>query len=387
MKKFALQIDIDNCSSCGACLEKCAFGALNLGDYIEVDQALCRLCGACVKVCAMGAIELTKNETPSDNDSRNVWVLAEHDSISLAPITLELIGKAREIADIRKESVEVILIGDRVSQFSDELIEYGADCVHIAENAIFADKIDEHITECAADIISKYNPNILLVGATERGRAVSARLAAKLKTGLTADCTQLSIDSEDGTLLQCRPAFGGNLMAVIKTPGTAPQMASVRQGVMKCRDRECERRGEIIAHDTSIISFDSRIEVLSSIIEKSVAVNLDDSRIIIGIGRGVKSGENVEKIEKFAAQIGAVVAGSRAAVEAGLIDASLQIGQTGHTIAPDLYIAIGISGQIQHTAAITGAKTIIAINKDASAPIFNYSDYGYIASFEDLLLF
>ncbi len=318
-------------------------------------------------------------------ETKNIWVIAEVESGAITEITFELIGKARELAEICGESVEVLLIGDSVSTFTKELIAYGADTVHLAENAIFADQIDEHFATCAANIISAQRPNVLLVGATERGRSISARLAALLDTGLTADCTELSIEPTEKLLLQSRPAFGGNIMATIKTPNHRPQMASVRQGVMSKQPKDENRKGEVVTHDTTTLNFDNRVKVISHTLEKIATAQLCDSKIIVGVGRGVKSREQVAKIEEFASKIGATVAGSRAAVEAGLIDATLQVGQTGHTISPDLYIAIGISGQIQHTAAITGAKTIIAINPDPSAPIFNCADYGYISSIEDVL--
>lgn len=384
--KFALQVNTDNCIACELCLSKCAFGALSMKDCIEIDETLCKLCGSCVEICPVNALEMTKSTTEAFEDtSSNIWVLAEVENNEIPPITLELIGKAHELASEKAQKVEVLLLGGKVSHLAQELIAHGADTVHIAEHATLENHIDEHTTDVTSEIIKKYNPSVLLVGATEQGRGISARLAAKLTTGLTADCTELAIDKKEGILLQSRPAFGGNLMATIKTPNNRPQMASVRRGIMKIKDADPNRKGEIVNHDISSFNFDDRITVLKQIIEKTCSNNLNDSKIIVGIGRGVRTIETVELIKDFAAKIGGVIAGSRAAVEAGLIDASLQVGQTGNTISPDLYIAIGISGQIQHTAAITGSKVIIAINSDANAPIFNHADYAFIAKIEDII--
>ena len=202
---------------------------------------------------------------------------------------------------------------------------------------------------------------------------------------MTADCTELDIDSETGLLQQIRPAFGGNLMATIATPVHRPQMASVRPGVMKAREADNALKGEWIRHDFSNFKCDNRIRLLDEVLDMSGGDSLGNSRIVVGIGRGVKKKETVERICQWAKQWGAAVAGSRAAVEAGLIDAHLQVGQTGQTIAPDLYIAIGISGQIQHTAGIAGAKRIVAINPDKTAPIFNVADYGWAVPVEEAL--
>ena len=225
-----------------------------------------------------------------------------------------------------------------------------------------------------------------MVGATPKGRGLSARLAALLQTGLTADCTQLDIDADTLLLHQIRPAFGGNLMATITTPNHRPQMASVRPGIMKALQPDCAKKAEVIAHDLSSFVPDGRVRLLSEMEETIGGESLSDSKVIVGIGRGVKKHETVAQIRQWAERIGAVVAGSRAAVEAGLIDAKMQIGQTGHTVSPDVYIAIGISGQIQHTAGITGAKKIIAINPDAAAPIFNVADYGWVMSAEEAIV-
>lgn len=385
ISNFALQINSDICCECMECVATCNFGALSLGDSITVDELSCRLCGACVEVCPSDAITLPVAGERSADQSRGIWVLADIQDGVVTAVTLELLGEAVRLSKDSGDKVSVVVVSDKVSSFAKDLIAYGADTVHLVENEIFMQNIDEHVTDVVADLAVKYNPNIILVAATEGGRGVSARLAAKLKTGLTADCTMLRYDMSERLLLQCRPAFGGNIMATIKTPNHRPQMASVRPGVMKQLDKDISRQGEVIIHDYSKFSFDCRKRVISqSVVSKSV-VNLDDCKVLIGIGRGVKSLDLVAEIEEFATKIGAIVVGSRAAVELGFVDVSRQVGQTGHTVAPDLYIALGISGQIQHTAAITGSKCIIAINQDSSSPIFNYADYGWVGTIEEFL--
>lgn len=296
-----------------------------------------------------------------------------------------MLGKAVELSASLKQDVEAILIGHQVGEVAPQLIAHGPQRVHLIDAAPFASFIEENYARAVVELVKQHHPDILLVGATPRGRGLSARIAALLQTGLTADCTQLEIDPETRLLHQIRPAFGGNLMATILTPHCRPQMASVRPGIMKALPADESLTGEIIRHDCSGFCPDTRIRLTREVLEETTGDSLGNSRIIIGVGRGVKTPALVERIQRWAAQIGAVVAGSRAAVEAGLIEAHKQVGQTGHTIAPDLYIAIGISGQIQHTAAITGAKKIIAINPDCNAPIFHVADYGWVTTAEEAL--
>lgn len=245
--------------------------------------------------------------------------------------------------------------------------------------------LEEDYAAVVAYLVKKQHPDILLVGATQRGRGLSARLAALLHTGLTADCTELDIDTEKGLLQQIRPAFGGNLMATIVTPNHRPQMASVRPGVMQAAPAAKPATCEITQHDITALPLCNKVKILDEKHNNIKQVLLEESRIVVGIGKGVKSKELVARLTEWAQQHGAAIAGSRAAVEAGLIEPTVQVGQTGHTISPDVYIAIGISGQIQHTAAIMGAKKIIAINPDANAPIFRIADYGWVATAEDAI--
>lgn len=383
---FALQLDKDLCTGCGVCAEGCTFGAIKMGDWPEVDPYACRLCGTCVSGCLVGAWSIAdepKAET-ADGDG-GIFVLAETAHGRIAPVTFELLGKATALAAKSGRTVEAILAGNGVAQLADELTAYGAERVHLLESDALSAYIEENYAAAVAGVVRNLRPAILLVGATVKGRGLSARLASMLHTGLTADCTELDIDTETGLLHQIRPAFGGNLMATIVTPGHRPQMASVHPGVMKATERDASRRGEIVRHDLSAFKPDSRISLMCEAVKAVCGNTLADSRIVVGIGRGVKSREAVDAVTVWAKKVGAAVAGSRAAVECGLVDASQQVGQTGQTISPDLYIAIGISGQIQHTAAITGAKKIIAVNPDRNAPIFSVADYGWVATAEEAL--
>ena len=385
---FALRVLKEQCTGCGLCADSCAYHAIRLGDYPEIDPFTCRLCGTCVQACPSEALQLDlpeKVHAPQEN-TEGIWVLAETDGHELAPVTKELLGKAVELSGKLHHPVEAVLVGDGVSGLADELIAYGANRVHLVERKELGCFIEENYARAVVKLVQACRPEMLLVGATARGRGLSARIAALLQTGLTADCTELDIDSDSGLLLQIRPAFGGNLMATIKTPEHRPQMASVRPGVMKALEKNERRQGEVIRYDWDDFHCDQRVHVLKETIESTHGGSLNDSKIVIGVGRGVKNKETVARIDRWARQIGAVVAGSRAAVEMGLIDAHLQVGQTGQSIAPDLYIAIGISGQIQHTAGITGAKKIMAINPDATAPIFNVADYGWKVPVEEALL-
>lgn len=347
---FALQVRKDQCIGCGMCADACAYGAIRMTEYPEIDPYKCRLCGSCIQACPSEALALNEPETQtqiSDGTSKGIWVLAETEADgTLSAVTKELLGKAAVLAEKLHQDVEALLIGSESDAAVSSLAAYGAQRIHLAGHPLLASFIEENYARAAVQVIRECRPDILLVGATPRGRGLSARIAALLQTGLTADCTELDIDAETGLLQQIRPAFGGNLMATIATPVHRPQMASVRPGVMKAREADPALKGECIRHDLSDFKCDGRICLLDEVLETAGGDSLGNSRIVVGIGRGVKKKETVERICQWAKQWGAAVAGSRAAVEAGLIDAHLQVGQTGQTIAPDLYIAIGISGQI-----------------------------------------
>lgn len=383
---FPLQLDKTCCTSCGTCQEKCTFQAIDFaGEYPEINAVCCRLCGACAKACPTQALTLTpKNKRLKDAGS-DVWVLAEASETGIEEVTRQLIGEARRLADVLGQKVSVVLMGHDVALHACELIAHGADSVYLAEHPLFEQHIEEHYSEVLAMLARQHRPNTLLVGATPWGRGIAARVAALLHTGLTADCTQLSIDPVSQQLLQRRPAFGGNLLATIETPYTRPQMASVRPNVMNALPADLSRQGKTIVCDLSTFHFDQRVKQLATFAKEASCQSLNHAEVIVSVGRGVKDPKTLELVYQLADRLNGMVSGSRAAVEAGLIRAEYQVGQTGHTVAPKLYIACGISGQIQHTAAITAADTIIAINIDPQAPIFEYAHYGLVADLQTAL--
>lgn len=383
---FALQLDKDLCTQCGVCADSCTFGAIRMADYPEIDVYSCRLCGTCAGECPAGALSMA-DEQPAATSSCDgpIMVMAETFHGGIAPVTFELLGKAVMLSAKSGQPVEAVLVGNGVSCLAGELAVYGASRVHLAEADALSSYIEENYAAAVAEIVRRQHPSVLLVGATVKGRGLSARLASLLHTGLTADCTDLDIDPVSHNLLQVRPAFGGNLMATIVTPAHRPQMASVHPGVMKPIERDAGRQCEVVCHSLDAFVPDARVTLLGESRQAVSSSSLAYSRIVVGIGRGVGNAETVVKVSRWAESIGATVAGSRAAVELGLIDASRQVGQTGLTIAPDLYIAIGISGQIQHTAALTGAKKVIAVNPDRNAPIFGIADYGWAVTVEEAL--
>lgn len=382
---FALQFDENLCTGCGVCAGSCSFGAIKFDGRPFVDESLCRLCGTCAENCPCGALSLRDNIQAAGNSGNGIWVLAETEDGTVSPVVFELLGKARELAAVSGDTVSAVLLGYDVEHLSGQLFDGGADTVYLADAAAFGDYIEENYADMLVSLVRKYAPSVMLVGATQKGRGLSARVASMLETGLTADCTALRIDPETGLLIQIRPAFGGNLMAEIKTPVCRPQMASVRPGVMKRLESIHDGKREIIRTDCSAFVPDSRSVLLEQRREDTCAGSLEGSRIVVSVGRGIRSASVLDRIKAWASSVGAVLAGSRAAVEAGLVDASVQVGQTGHTVSPDIYVAVGISGQIQHTAAIAGAKCIIAVNPDRNAPIFSIADYGIAERIEDVL--
>lgn len=310
-------------------------------------------------------------------DSRNVWVLAEQRNGKIMNVAYEILGAARRLADKKNCEVCAALIGDKVEHLAGGLIHHGADKVYVVENPLLNLYTTDAYTNVMERIIKDFNPEILLYSATTIGRDLAPRVASRVHTGLTADCTGLDID-EDGLLLQIRPAFGGNLMATIKCPDKRPQMATVRPGVMEKLMPDVNRKGEVIRFDVNINDEDIRAKVIKVVKEAKHAVNLEEAKIIVSGGRGLKSPDGFKLIEELADALGGVVGASRAAVDSGWISSDHQVGQTGKTVRPELYVACGISGAIQHLAGMNGSRTIVAINKDPNAPIFKVADYGIV---------
>ena len=307
---------------------------------------------------------------------KNVWVYAEQRQGVITPVVKELLGEGRKLADEIGTQLCAILLGKDVAGLADELIRYGADKVYLAEHPLLENFTTDAHTKVISDAIEEYKPEILLYGATHIGRDLDPRVAARVNTGLTADCTKLEIDPEDKKIMQTRPAFGGNLMATIVCPNHRPQMSTVRPGVMQKLEPDDSRTGEIIQVNVRLEDSDVRTKVLDIVKSVKEVVSLTDTEVIVAGGRGLGSAEGFDVIKKLADAMGGVVGASRAAVDAGWIDHSHQVGQTGTTVKPKIYVACGISGAIQHLAGMQSSDTIIAINKNPRAPIFEVADYG-----------
>lgn len=308
-----------------------------------------------------------------------VWVFVEQLEGTLSSVTLELIGEAKKLADNLEAQVSAVLLGDQVEAIIPTLYEHGADNVYTIDHPVFHFYRVETYAKAFCYLVEKYKPEILLMGATTTGRDLAGAVATSLKTGLTADCTALEIDMDNKILLASRPAFGGNIMATIVCTNHRPQMATVRPKVMKMPTPILNRTGTIIIESFPIQEDTLKTMVLKIVKESSENKKLEDAKIIISVGRGIQNETGIQLVNELASVIGASVAGSRGAVEKNLIDHSHQVGQTGQTVSPKLYFAIGISGAIQHTVGIQGAETIVAINTDPDCPMIKMATYGVVA--------
>ena len=376
-----IEIIQEKCVGCGACLSACPYGAISLADNLAViDDDKCTLCGACVASCGFEAILLRKDrmEKADLSDYRGVWVFAEQKGGKVQSVSYELLGEGRKLADALGVELAAVIIGHDIEPACQDLICRGADKVYSVSDPSLENFHDEPYAAVMAELIKEYKPEIVLGGATTIGRALIPRVAIKVHTGLTADCTGLAIDEERRILLQTRPAFGGNIMATIICPNHRPQMATVRHKVMKEAGSVPNRTGEIIRKSYPPKMLASRTAVQKVVEEISNTIKLTEADIIVSGGRGLKAAENFKLIEDLAKTLQGAVGASRAAVDAGWIPYSHQVGQTGKTVAPKLYIACGISGAIQHLVGMQSSDCIVAINKDPEAPIFKVATYGIV---------
>ncbi|MBN1368078.1 MAG: electron transfer flavoprotein subunit alpha/FixB family protein [Dehalococcoidales bacterium] len=309
---------------------------------------------------------------------RDVWVLAEHRDGKLRDVSFELLGKGRELADSLGVKLAAVLLGNEVEHFCPDLIHHSADIVYWADDPNLAHYQTITYSDVIAEQVKKYKPEILLIGATYLGRDLAPRLSKRLNTGLTADCTGLEIDKETRLLVQTRPAFGGNVMASIVTPQNRPQMATVRPRVMKALAEDTSRQGEVIKIPVNITNENLMIKLLEVVKEKKKSVNLEEADVIVAGGRGVGSAANFKLIEELADLLKGEMGATRDVVDAKWVSSVHQVGQTGKTVRPKLYIACGISGAVQHIAGMRESGTIVAINSDPDAPIFQISDYGIV---------
>ncbi len=320
-----------------------------------------------------------------------VWIYAENEEAVISDVSLELLGKGRELADRLDTELVAFMIGDGISGLADELIAHGADKVYVAEHPKLKYYLTLPYSRIALELIKEHEPGILLIGATNKGRDLAPRIASHMKTGLTADCTDLQIGNYKfgkkiwkDILLQIRPAFGGNVIATIATPQTRPQMATVREGVVRRPDPDQSRKGEIVLLKPEVTEEDLILNIVERV-RAEKKVNLKSARIIVAGGMGVGSRENFEIIHQLARTLGGQVGASRAAIDAGFIGRECQIGQTGVTVRPNLYVACGISGAIQHRAGMQESQRIIAINTDPNAPIFSVAHYGIVGDLHEAI--
>lgn len=384
----SIQILLDKCTGCTLCVKSCPFGAIHVANKKAViDMAKCTLCGSCVAVCKFKAIHLNKEAGVKKDLSayKDVWVFVEQKKGVIQTISFELLGEGKKLAKKLGVKLCAVILGHDIESKIEELSARGADKIYIVDAPELKSYQDDPYTNVLVNLIKEYKPEVMLCGATTVGRSMISRVAIKIDAGLTADCTGLDIDEKEKLLLQTRPAFGGNIMATIITPNHRPQMSTVRHKVMKEAEIHKGHKAEVIRKKFSSDVLKSRTTLLDIVEEIEETVNLAEADIIVSGGRGVGGAENFAIIKDLAKVLGAAVGASRSAVDAGWMPYSHQVGQTGKTVCPKLYIACGISGQIQHLIGMQSSKVIVAINKDPDAPIFKVATYGIVGDLFEIV--
>jgi electron transfer flavoprotein alpha subunit len=380
---MGITVDLEKCIGCKLCVRACAQDAIEIVEKKAViDLEKCNFCAACLEACKKyGAITITKDDAESGMDTalyRNVAVFIEQHDGEIAGVSYEVLGEGRKLADEFGEKLIAVALGSDMSDNVQQLVKYGADKVIYLDGPDLKLFRDDTYAACVAEVIEKVKPNVFLAGATAIGRSFIPKVAAKVYGGLTADCTKLEVDKENRFLLQTRPAFGGNLMATIITPKHRPQMATVRHKVMKPARFDESFEGEVVVQSIAAGSIQERTRIIDIVKEVESTVNIAEADIIVSGGRGIGGPENFSIIRELAEVLGGAVGASRAAVDAGWIPYSHQVGQTGKTVCPKLYIACGISGAVQHQAGMQSSDYIIAVNKDPDADIFQIATLGIV---------
>lgn len=376
-----IKILLEKCTGCTLCVRVCPFGAIKVENKKAViDLSKCNLCGACPDTCKFSAILLEKKSAVKKDLSgyKDVWVFCEQKKGVVQTISYELLGEGKKLAKKLGGKLCAVLLGDKIEGKADELAWRGADKIYIVDAPQLKNYQDDPYTKVLVELIREYKPEALLCGATTIGRSLISRVAITIDAGLTADCTGLDIDEKERLLLQTRPAFGGNIMATIISPNHRPQMSTVRHKVMKEPELDRSHKAELIKKNYSPNILSSRTNIIDIVEELEETVNLTEADIIVSGGRGIAGADNFGMIKELAKVIGGAVGSSRAAVDSGWMPYSHQVGQTGKTVCPKLYIACGISGQIQHLIGMQSSKIIVAINKDPDAPIFKVATYGIV---------
>ena len=405
MADAPILIDRAKCVGCGKCVKGCGFDALKiveapgankLGKLAEVDPAACKACFACIKACPFKAISEVKQQiygTANIESFKDIWVFAEQTGGKIAEVAFELLAKGLELKVQRGDGARLcaVLLGSALApELERSLIEAGAGVVYKVDDPSLAEYEANVYVDAVAQLVEKLRPEVILAGATAIGRAFFARVAVKVRTGLTADCTMLKIENTKNKdtgamqmlLHQTRPAFGGNIMATIMTPNHRPQMATVRPKVFKKAPPDPSRKGQVLVEALKLIAPQTKIV---QTLRDPNAIDIAAHDILISGGRGLKKEENFKLLFRLAELLGGEVSCSRAVVDAGWAPVARQVGQTGKTVAPKLYLCFGISGAIQHLEGIRGADTIIAVNSDPNAPIFGVADLGIVGDLFEVL--
>ncbi len=364
----------------------CPFGALEEQDGNVIVNAACKMCRLCVKKGPEGAVEYVEDVKKAEINKaewKGIAVYADHVDGAIHPVTYELIGKAKDMAAVTGQEVSVLFMGKDIREKSEEILHYGADKVYLYDKEELARFNIESYTAVFEDFIKKVKPSSILVGATTVGRQLAPRVAARMKTGLTADCTILEMN-ENTDLSQIRPAFGGNIMAHIKTPNHRPQIATVRYKIMNAPARSEVKSGEIVNCDIDKEKLVCHVEVID-ILPKEKETFIENSEVLVVAGRGVKKEEDLSMLQELADLLGGQVACTRPMAESGWLDAKYQIGLSGRTVRPKLIITCGVSGAIQFVAGMNHSDTIFAINKDPKAPIFKSAHYCLVGDLYEIL--
>jgi len=382
-----IKVTREKCTGCGICVSSCPFGCINLQDEYPVFSDDCRLCSACVEACPQDAISIREVRKAFDvSQYSGVLVFAEQRKGVVHPVAYELLGKGRELADQLGEPLYAVLIGSNVHKGAEELAVRGANKVYLYEDAMLADIRDDPYSEVLTELVKEVKPSIFLVGATATGRSLGPKVAAKLGTGLTADCTGLEIDTSTRLLMQTRPAFGGNIMATIICPDRRPQMATVRYKVMLEAKRDPENRGEIVEKRIDAKRLSDRVKILDFTPAKE-ELSIVDADIIVSGGKGIGEARRFEMLGELAQLLGGAVGASRPTVDEGWIEYTHQVGLSGRTVRPKLYMACGISGAVQHQAGMKTSDYIISVNKDKEAPIHALSTLGVVGDCNEVIPF